>query len=123
VDLDGSTPQRVGEAHGAILLCQSPPFPAPTLRAEQVAAAVVLRPGWAWHEELGSSLTANTGTNGQREVTPADLQQHCRAAGLTAFKLPRRVAAFAELPRNSSGKVVKAAVKDALLTRHPRSAL
>ncbi|GBF96919.1 hypothetical protein Rsub_08999 [Raphidocelis subcapitata] len=84
---------------------------------EMVAAAVVLRPGWAWREELGGSTATNAAAGGRRLVTPAELQQHCRAAGLTAFKLPRRVAVLAELPRNSSGKVVKPAVKQALLTR------
>jgi acyl-activating enzyme 14 len=108
---------------------------------EQVAAVVVLRPGsTAGVSSSGSSalqLLAGDGYAGPWDETTqqheqqcvlslVDLQQHCRAAGLSAFKLPRVVAAWphSELPLNSSGKVMKAALKQqlvALLSSHASS--
>ena len=83
----------------------------------QVAAAVVLRPGWAWRG-YGAFDAAG------RAVTPALLQQHCRSMGLTPYKLPRYLVALPSLPRNCAGKVLKLAVKQLLVdARHPRSAL
>ncbi|KAL4436917.1 hypothetical protein ABPG75_004056 [Micractinium tetrahymenae] len=75
---------------------------------EAVAAAVVLRPSWRWAGER--------------------CQQHCRAAGLAGFKLPRvflhcDVASAAAapaasgrvvLPVNSTGKVVKHLLRQAV---------
>lgn len=57
---------------------------------EQVAAAVVLRPG----------MTA----------TPRELTAHCEGL-LTAHKLPRVLSILPDLPRNSAGKVVLAFIR------------
>lgn len=87
----------------------------------------MLRPGWAWRGETAGDGEPGSGSSSGSAGTAsaALLQEHCRgAAGLTPFKLPRRVAALRELPRNSSGKVLKAAVRELLLAaRPPRSAL
>jgi long-chain acyl-CoA synthetase len=53
---------------------------------EEVAAAVVLRPG--------------------AEVTPDDLRQYIKER-VAPYKYPRVIKLVAELPRNSSGKVLK----------------
>jgi len=116
----------------------------PNLTDDQVAAAVVLRAGWTWQGETSSSSSSSSSSSaaaaaentapasaaaaaasasGGSSLTLAQLQEHCRAAGLTAYKLPRRVAAVQELPRNSGGKVVKPTVQNMLLTSQPRSAL
>ncbi|KAI8465260.1 MAG: hypothetical protein J3K34DRAFT_525487 [Monoraphidium minutum] len=86
-----------------------------TRLGETVAAAVVLRPGWSWRGEGAAG--------GPRGLGARQLQDYCRAAGLTPYKLPRRLAPLPELPRNSSGKVVKPAVRELLLGAAARSAL
>jgi non-ribosomal peptide synthetase component E (peptide arylation enzyme) len=91
-----------------------------SLMCVQVAAAVVLRHGWTWRPE---GCTAGVPALSGRPVTLTELQQHCRTAGLASFKLPRLVAALQDLPRNSSGKVLKAGVRELLLASQPRSAL
>ncbi|KAF8056856.1 AAE14 [Scenedesmus sp. PABB004] len=80
---------------------------------ELVAAGVVLAPGWTWADGGGSG-------GGGRRVGAAELQAHCRALGLSPFKLPRLLAALPALPLNSSGKVVKPALQDALAAEQRR---
>jgi long-chain acyl-CoA synthetase len=93
---------------------------------EQVAAAVVLRPPWVGGSGVlrlpadSGDAQACAGAQQQQQqqqeaLSLAALQQHCRAAGLSPFKLPRVVATTAQLPLNSSGKVVKPALKQQLL--------
>jgi acyl-activating enzyme 14 len=88
---------------------------------EQVAAAVVLQPGWEW-EQPGLMLPAQQDATQQQglvqqqqghhgAVSAAVLQQHCRASLLSAYKLPRVLVYAQQLPCNSSGKVVKALLK------------
>jgi len=60
---------------------------------EDVAAAVVLSPG--------SSATAD------------DLREHC-ALRLADYKVPRRIEITDELPRNATGKVLKAKLREGL---------
>jgi acyl-CoA synthetase (AMP-forming)/AMP-acid ligase II len=66
--------------------------PHPVL-GEDVAAAVVLVPGSA--------------------TTPDDLREHC-AEHLADYKVPRRIMVVDELPRNATGKVLKAQVRQTL---------
>ncbi|KAF6263257.1 hypothetical protein COO60DRAFT_1267638 [Scenedesmus sp. NREL 46B-D3] len=77
---------------------------------EQVAAAVVLRQGWTW-QEAGDVQQQQQ----QQVLSQVTLQQHCRAGGLSAYKLPRVVVQLQGLPLNSSGKVVKAVVRQQLV--------
>ena len=49
-----------------------------------------------------------------RVVTLVELQRHCREVGLSGFKVPRLAVPLQQLPVNSTGKVVKALVKDAV---------
>ncbi|HEV2994190.1 MAG TPA: hypothetical protein VG012_07220, partial [Acidimicrobiia bacterium] len=58
-----------------------------------VAAVVVLAPG--------------------STATPEDLRAHC-ARALADYKVPRRVEFVDELPRNATGKVLKAQLRDRL---------
>ena len=68
--------------------------PHPVL-GEDVAAVVVLAPG--------------------SSTTPDDLKGYC-AAALADYKVPRRVEVVTELPRNATGKVLKAQLQDQLAT-------
>jgi acyl-activating enzyme 14 len=102
---------------------------------EQVAAAVVLQPGWVW-ADAGSVLQiqqpmqqlqtqppppqqlqqphpqpSQQQQQHGRVVSAAGLQQHCRSAGLSPYKLPRVVVCTQQLPLNSSGKVLKLELK------------
>lgn len=74
---------------------------------EQVAAAVMLKPGWLWQQNADQ-------TQQQQVVDALLLQQHCRASGLSPYKVARMIIAVESLPVNSSGKVVKAEVKQLL---------
>ncbi len=65
---------------------------------EDIAAAVVLSPGSA--------------------ASPEELKEHC-AAVLADYKVPRRIDVVAELPRNATGKVLKAQVRDRLVGSDP----
>ena len=81
---------------------------------EQVTAVVQLQPGWAW---TGPGLPGQMlqQTEGGETVSLVALQQHCRQAGLSPYKLPR--AAFASqvpLPMNASGKILKQQLKQLL---------
>jgi acyl-CoA synthetase (AMP-forming)/AMP-acid ligase II len=98
---------------------------------EQVAAAVLLQPGWAWGGAAGVAPQQQGNVSGatapqqqqQRQgtdpvgsgfkgvVSAADLQQHCRSVLLSPYKLPRVLVCVQQLPLNSSGKVVKAVLK------------
>jgi acyl-CoA synthetase (AMP-forming)/AMP-acid ligase II len=66
---------------------------------EDVAAVVVLAPGAA--------------------TTPDELREYC-AAALADYKVPRRIEVVAELPRNATGKVLKAQLRDRLTAASPR---
>lgn len=94
---------------------------------EVVAAAVVIKAGWAWQgppctvllpgaaiAPLPPRCQQSGASGGGVEVDAWELQRHCRAAGLAGFKLPRVLGAVASLPRNATGKVVKAAVREEL---------
>jgi acyl-CoA synthetase (AMP-forming)/AMP-acid ligase II len=65
---------------------------------EDIAAAVVLTPG--------------------AEASPEELKEHC-AVVLADYKVPRRIDVVLELPRNATGKVLKAQVRDQLVGSTP----
>ncbi|KAG2495622.1 hypothetical protein HYH03_006222 [Edaphochlamys debaryana] len=89
---------------------------------EQVAALVVLRPGWAFRgpclpQDPNTTPFASTSpaSDPGRETSGEELREHCRAVGLAGFRLPRFVAAtHGPLPATASGKVAKARVRAAL---------
>lgn len=82
----------------------SPGAPSPPWGdAPQVAAVVSLRDGWHWR---GGGDSSGAGVVG-KALDAATLQDFCRAAGLSGFKLPRVCLAWETLPRTSSGKVRK----------------
>lgn len=67
-------------------------------------AAVVAAP----HDVLGEDVAAFVVARGP--VTAQQLVEHCRGA-LADYKVPRRVELVDELPRNATGKVVKAELR------------
>lgn len=101
-------------------------LPHPRL-GEQVAAGVVLKQGWTWgtgseaHEQKvdqpGQQPCVGPQQQQQQCLSQAILQQHCRSAGLSPYKLPRVVVLLQALPLNSSGKVVKAVIRQQILHR------
>ena len=85
----------------------------------QVAASVVLKPGWLWQgTAVEASISTAAGRTGASEPTTSvslqELQELCRASGLAGFKLPRYAMASDSLPRNTSGKVLKHVVRQEL---------
>eukprot|EP00891_Asterochloris_glomerata_P001619 jgi/Astpho2/1619/fgenesh1_pm.00028_%23_11_t len=81
---------------------------------EQVTAVVQLQPGWAW---TGPQLPGQMLQQAEQAETISleALQQHCRQAGLSPYKLPRAAfATQAPLPMNASGKVLKHQLKQLL---------
>jgi acyl-CoA synthetase (AMP-forming)/AMP-acid ligase II len=58
---------------------------------------------------LGESVVAGIEVRGGREVSAADLAEHC-ARSLARYKVPGAFALVARLPRNPMGKVVRDAV-------------
>jgi acyl-CoA synthetase (AMP-forming)/AMP-acid ligase II len=76
-----------------------------------VEAAVVGVP----HRVLGEDVAAVVVLVPGSSTTPDDLKQHC-AAALADYKVPRRIEVVMELPRNATGKVLKAQLRDQLAT-------
>jgi acyl-CoA synthetase (AMP-forming)/AMP-acid ligase II len=68
-------------------------------------AAVVGRPSADNEQEMVAYVIS------RRSVAPGELLAHCRTR-LTAYKVPRDIRIVSELPRNSSGKVDKQALKN-----------
>ena len=68
-----------------------------------VDAAVVGMP----HKVLGEDVAAFVVLAGGSPVTPEELREHA-AARLADYKVPRRIEIVEELPRNATGKVLKA---------------
>ena len=85
------------------------PFWAITKHADVVEAAVVGVP----HEVLGEDVAAVVVLSPGASTTPEELREHC-AAALADYKVPRRIVVVGELPRNATGKVLKARVQDQL---------
>jgi acyl-CoA synthetase (AMP-forming)/AMP-acid ligase II len=70
-------------------------------------AAVVGIPDEEWGEVLEAAIVTRS------EVDPEELRSHVRAR-LAGYKVPRRVHAVDELPRNSTGKLLRRDVMDQL---------
>jgi len=86
-------------AHPAVAQAVAFAIPHPEL-GEEVAAAVVLKPG--------------------RAATAADLQ-HFAAAHLADFKIPRRVVYVDEIPKGATGKVQRIGLAERLSLTNPQS--
>jgi fatty-acyl-CoA synthase len=79
-------------------------------RLEQVSeAAVVGLPDAQWGERVVAVVVLKAGA----QLTPEELQQHCRAH-LAGFKVPRQLFLRESLTRNPSGKVLKRVLRDEL---------
>ncbi len=74
-----------------------------------VEAAVVGIP----HAVLGEDVAAVVVLSPGAATTPEELREHCSAA-LADYKVPRRIEMVTELPRNATGKVLKAQLQDQL---------
>ena len=70
------------------------------------------------HRQLGETVAAAVVLAADCDVTPDELIGHC-AQSLADYKLPGRIALVSELPRNSTGKIIKAAVRDAIRSAGP----
>jgi acyl-CoA synthetase (AMP-forming)/AMP-acid ligase II len=76
---------------------------------EVVEAAVVGVP----HEVLGEDVAAVVVLAPGASTTAEELRAYC-AAALADYKVPRRIEFVDELPRNATGKVLKAQLQDGL---------
>jgi acyl-CoA synthetase (AMP-forming)/AMP-acid ligase II len=77
-----------------------------------VEAAVVGVP----HEVLGEDVAAVVVLGPDATVTPDELRAFC-AERLADYKVPRRIDTAGELPRNATGKVLKAQLREGLAAR------
>ncbi len=74
-----------------------------------VEAAVVGIP----HPVLGEDIAAVVVLSPGASTTPDELREHC-SGELADYKVPRRIEMVAELPRNATGKVLKAQLQQQL---------
>jgi acyl-CoA synthetase (AMP-forming)/AMP-acid ligase II len=74
-----------------------------------VEAAVVGVP----HPVLGEDVAAVVVLSPGASTTTDELREHC-AGALADYKVPRRIEVVDELPRNATGKVLKAQLQDQL---------
>ncbi|HXX91604.1 MAG TPA: AMP-binding protein [Acidimicrobiales bacterium] len=79
-----------------------------------VEAAVVGVP----HEVLGEDVAAAVVLAPDARCTPDDIREFC-AERLADYKVPRRIAVVDDLPRNATGKVLKAQLRSQLLAATP----
>jgi 2-furoate---CoA ligase len=74
--------------------------------------AVVGEPDERWGERVVAFVVP-----GQRDLTAAELDRHCREGGaLAAFKRPRRVVFVREIPKTASGKILRRLLRDGQYT-------
>ena len=69
-------------------------------------AAVVGLPDTEWGESVLAAVALRAGAT----LETADLQAHCRAAGLPSIKVPGQVLTLESLPKNAVGKIAKRSV-------------
>lgn len=81
--------------------------------ADVVEAAVAGEPD----PDLGQRVVAGVVLRHGARIDPDALRQHCREA-LAGYKVPRRFRVLAELPRTSSGKLVRRALVSDVGTGH-----
>ncbi|KAL3157069.1 hypothetical protein ABBQ38_001316 [Trebouxia sp. C0009 RCD-2024] len=108
--------EQVLSQHPAVLTAAV--FGVPHQRfGEQVAAVLRLDRKFTW---TGSMLgETNASAIAAQPVTMAGVQDFCRQASLSSYKLPRVIAVqYEPLPVNASGKVLKLKLKSALLEEH-----
>ena len=65
------------------------------------------------HQVLGEDVAAVVVLTPGASTTTDELRQHC-AGALADYKVPRRIELVDELPRNATGKVLKAQLQDRL---------
>jgi acyl-CoA synthetase (AMP-forming)/AMP-acid ligase II len=65
------------------------------------------------HERWGQTVVAAIVTDGSREIDAAEVIEHCRG-GLAGYKKPTSIVFMDELPRTTSLKVKRSAVRDLL---------
>jgi acyl-CoA synthetase (AMP-forming)/AMP-acid ligase II len=65
------------------------------------------------HPVLGEDVAAAVVLVSGSSTSPEELREHC-AERLADYKVPRRITVVEELPRNATGKVVKAEVRKRL---------
>jgi acyl-CoA synthetase (AMP-forming)/AMP-acid ligase II len=71
-----------------------------------IEAAVVGMPDTEWGESVLAAVALRAGAT----AVQAELQAHCRAAGLSSIKIPERVLTMDSLPKNAVGKIAKRSV-------------
>lgn len=79
-------------------------------------AAVVGRPDYAMGEVPVAIVSLRQGAGVDRE----EILEHCRR-NLAPFKVPRAIDFLPRLPKNSAGKVLKAKLRERMLSRSPYS--
>ena len=84
--------------HGAVAMCAVVGVP-DEIRGQVPAAFVVLRPGVEQSDEL-----------------IGELQDHVRTR-LAAYEVPRQIEFVADLPRTTTGKIMRRALRDAEIDR------
>jgi acyl-CoA synthetase (AMP-forming)/AMP-acid ligase II len=65
------------------------------------------------HAVLGEDVAAVVVLGSGASTTPDELREYC-AKALADYKVPRRIVFVAELPRNATGKVLKAQLQEQL---------
>jgi acyl-CoA synthetase (AMP-forming)/AMP-acid ligase II len=71
-----------------------------------IEAAVVGVPDSEWGEAVLAAVALRAGS----AADEAEIQAHCRAAGLPSIKIPERVLTMDSLPKNAVGKIAKRSV-------------
>jgi long-chain acyl-CoA synthetase len=119
VDAEGYV-YLLGRRHDMIVSGGENVYPAEVERAlaahpAVLEAAVIGVPDEAWGERVHAVVVLTPG----RTASEADLQRHCRRL-IGGFKIPRSFEFVATLPRTSTGKVAKAALREPHWQSHPR---
>jgi acyl-coenzyme A synthetase/AMP-(fatty) acid ligase len=78
-------------------------------------AAVVPRPDYTMGEVPVAVVVLREGS----KEDPEKILNHCRR-NMAPFKVPREIEFVPALPRNSQGKVLKARLRDRLVSARPR---
>ena len=86
----------------------------------QVSALLSLNRDVAWSEdgEFAEANMQQLSTGKHARLSPRVVREACKQRGLSSFMVPRVVLAqYAPLPTNSSGKLLKHAVREMMLAR------
>lgn len=63
-------------------------------------------------ERLGETITATIVRDDESDLTVEDVERRCREADLAGYKLPRRIEFIEEMPKTSTRKIDKVALRD-----------